>query len=66
MACTISAVRGGLIPTWAGGLLALGTLMVGLEFAIHSNVYFVIASLALLAGGTAAALSLREPPEVAA
>ncbi len=40
-------------------LLALGSLLTGLEGAIHSNAYFVAASLALLAGGAAVAASLH-------
>ena len=55
---SIAAVRTGLVPLWAGALLALGSLLVGLEGAIHSNVYFVAASLAMLAGGTAVAVAL--------
>jgi Domain of unknown function (DUF4386) len=61
----LGLIRHGLVPSWAGWMLAAGSLLVGLEGAIHSNVYFVIAALALLAGGTAVALSLRQPPEVA-
>ena len=62
---SIAAVRTGLAPLWAGALLALGSLLVGLEGAIHSNAYFVVASSVLLAGGVAVAATLREPPEVA-
>lgn len=58
--------RHGLVPSWAGWLLAAGSLLVGLEGAIHSNVYVVIAALVLLAGGTAVALSLHKPPATAA
>jgi hypothetical protein len=61
----LGAIRTGLVPAWAGWLLALGSLLVGLEAAIRSNVYFVIAAAVLLAGGVAVALSLRQPPEVA-
>ncbi|HEV2813501.1 MAG TPA: hypothetical protein VGW10_09640 [Solirubrobacteraceae bacterium] len=66
MLLSLGAARAGLVPMWAAALLILGTIMVGLETSIHSNVYFVIAAAVLLAGGIAMALHLREPPEVAA
>jgi hypothetical protein len=50
--------RSGLVPVWAGALLGLGALMVGLETSIPSNLYFVLASSVLLAGGVAVAASL--------
>ena len=63
---TAGAVRSGLVPLYAGGLLGLGAIMVGLETSIQANWYFVVASSVLLAGGVAVALALRKPPEVAA
>jgi hypothetical protein len=50
--------RAGVVPMWAAALLGLGAIMVGLETSIQSNVYFVVASVVLLAGGVAVALSL--------
>jgi hypothetical protein len=59
----VSAVRERLTPAWAGGLLALGVLMVGTETAIIDNVYFVVGAAVLLAGGASVAWSLTtEPP----
>ncbi|HEX8084017.1 MAG TPA: DUF4386 family protein [Solirubrobacteraceae bacterium] len=62
-----AAVRARVVPAWAGALLGLGVLMVGLETSIPSNVYFVIASAVLLAGGIAVAAALRSsaPPRSA-
>lgn len=59
---TLGAVRSGLAPAWAGGLLALGVLMVGTETAIISNAYFIAGAAVLLAGGTAMAWGLMRPP----
>ena len=53
-----AAARAGIVPLWAAALLGLGAIMVGLETSIQDNAYFVIASLVLLAGGIAMALSL--------
>ena len=57
----IALVRNALVPLWAGALLALGSLLVGLEGAIHSNVYFVLAAASLLAGGAAVAATRAKP-----
>ncbi len=59
---TTGAVRSGLVPVWAGGLLVLGVLMVGTETAIISNAYFIAGAAVLLAGGTAMAWALMRPP----
>ena len=40
----IAAARQGAVPSWAGALLALGGLMVGVETAVISNAYFIAAS----------------------
>ena len=61
-----AAARSGLVPAWAAALLGLGAIMVGLETSIQDNAYFVIASLVLLAGGTAMAWFLRKAPEAPA
>ena len=53
-----AAARAGIVPLWAAALLGVGAIMVGLETSIQDNVYFVIASLVLLAGGVAVAASL--------
>lgn len=62
-----AAARAGIVPAWAAGLFGLGAIMVGLETSIQNNAYFVIASLVLLAGGIAMAVSLRSaaPPPTA-
>jgi hypothetical protein len=60
----VSAVREGLAPAWAGGLLALGVLMAGTETAIISNVYFVVGASVLLAGGASVAWSLTTRPPI--
>ncbi len=62
---SLAAARTGLVPAWAGGLLALGALLVGLETAIHSNAYFVLAAAVLLAGCVAVALSLMRRGDAA-
>jgi hypothetical protein len=54
-----AAVRARAVPAWAGALLGLGVLMVGLETSIPSNAYFVVAAAVLLAGGIAVAAALR-------
>ena len=54
----ITAARSGLVPAWAGWLLALGALLAGTEGLIVSNVYYVVGSAVLLAGGTAVALTV--------
>ena len=46
----IGAARQGAVPVWAGALLALGGLMVGIETAVISNAYFIVAAAVLLAG----------------
>ena len=53
-----AAGRARLVPMWAAALLGLGAIMVGLETSIQDNLYFVIASLVLLAGGAAVAAAL--------
>jgi len=54
----IGAVRTEAVPAWVGGLLALGGLLVGLEAAFQSNVYFVIAAAVLFAGAAATGASI--------
>jgi hypothetical protein len=54
----VSAGRQGAVPLWAGALLALGALMVGLETAIVSNAYFIVSAAVLLAGAVAVAVPL--------
>ena len=57
-ALAIGAARQGAVPAWAGGLLALGAVMAGVETAVISNAYFIVASAVLLAGGAAVAAAL--------
>jgi hypothetical protein len=54
----IAAARQGAVPAWAGALLGLGGLMVGIETAVISNAYFIAAAAVLLAGGTAVAAAI--------
>lgn len=51
----VNAARQGAVPLWAGALLALGAVMVGLEVAIPSNAYFITSAAVLLVGGAGAA-----------
>jgi hypothetical protein len=51
-----------ILPAWAGWALAIGAIAVGLEGAIQSNTYFIIASLVFLAGALAVAATLRPAP----
>lgn len=60
----VAAVREKLAPLWAGGLFAVGVLMVGTETAIISNVYFVVGAAVLLAGGASVAWSLTTRPPI--
>lgn len=52
----VAAARSGAVPAWAGWLLALGAVLAGTEGLIVSNLYYVIGSSVLLAGGTAVAI----------
>jgi Domain of unknown function (DUF4386) len=54
----IGAARQGAVPAWAGALLALGGLMVGIETAVVSNTYFIAAAAVLAAGSAAVAGSI--------
>jgi uncharacterized protein DUF4386 len=54
----IGAGRQGAVPAWAGALLALGGLMVGIETAVISNAYFIAAAAVLSAGSIAVAISI--------
>jgi hypothetical protein len=54
----IGAARQGAVPAWAGALLALGGLMVGIETAVISNAYFIAAAAVLSAGSIAVAISI--------
>jgi hypothetical protein len=57
-ALAIGAARSGGIPPAAGGLLAVGALMVGVESAVASNAYFIASSAIWLAGGIAVAVAI--------
>jgi hypothetical protein len=54
----IGAARQGAVPAWAGSLLALGGLMVGIETAVISNAYFIAAASVLAAGSIAVAVAI--------
>jgi hypothetical protein len=58
VALGIGAVRQGAVPAWAAALLALGGLLAALETVVIDNVYFIIASAVLLAGGAAVAVAI--------
>jgi hypothetical protein len=45
-------------PPWAAGLLALGTVLVGIEGVVAANWYFIASAAVLLAGGAAVALAI--------
>ena len=57
-ALAVGAARDAGIPTLAGGLLALGAFMVGIESAVSSNAYFIASSAIWLAGGIAVAVAI--------
>jgi hypothetical protein len=54
----IGAARQGAVPVWAGVLMALGGLMVGIETAVISNAYFIAAAAVLAAGSVAVAAAI--------
>jgi hypothetical protein len=54
----IGMLRTHVIPAWAGWIFALGVVLVGLETAIESNIYFIVASGVLALGGLGVGLSL--------
>jgi hypothetical protein len=54
----LGAARQGAIPAWAGVLMALGGVMVGLETTIVSNAYFIAAAAVLAAGSVAVAAAI--------
>ena len=54
----VGAARQGAVPVWAGALLALGALMVGIETAVISNAYFIAAAAVLAAGSIAVAAAI--------
>jgi hypothetical protein len=57
-ALAVGAVRWAEVPVAAGALLAVGALMVGIEGAVASNAYFIVASVVWLAGGIAVAAAI--------
>jgi hypothetical protein len=54
----IGASRYAGIPPGAGGLLAIGALMVGIEGGVSNNAYFIASSAVWLAGGIAVAIAI--------
>jgi hypothetical protein len=56
---SIGLMRQGLIPGPAGWIFALGVVLVGIEAAIQSNTYFIVASAVLAIGGVGVGLALR-------
>jgi hypothetical protein len=60
---TIGLIRQQLIPAVFGWIFALGVALVGIEAAVASNTYFIIASAVLAIGGVGVGLSLgRDVP----
>ena len=57
-ALAIGAARYAGIPPLAGGVLALGALMVGIESGVISNAYFIAASAVWLVGGVLVAAAI--------
>jgi hypothetical protein len=55
---SIGAARYAGVPKAAGGLLAVGALMAGIESGVASNAYFIVSSAILLAGGIAVAVAV--------
>jgi hypothetical protein len=58
VALALGAARQGSVPAWAGGLLAVGALAVGLEGVIADNAYFIASSALLALGGAAMGASI--------
>jgi hypothetical protein len=56
---TIGLIRTDVIPAVAGWIFALGTVLVGIEAAIESNAYFIVASAVYAIGGVGVGLALR-------
>jgi hypothetical protein len=54
----IGAARQGAVPVWAGGLFAIGAVMVGIETAVTSNAYFIAAAAVLLVGSVAIGVAI--------
>lgn len=55
----------GAVPLWAGILLAVGGVMVGIETAVISNTYFIIAAAVLAAGAVAVAVAIARMDDAA-
>lgn len=55
----------GAVPLWAGALLALGGVMVGIETAVISNTYFIVAAAVLAAGAVAVAIAIARMDDAA-
>jgi hypothetical protein len=58
VALAVGAARQHSVPAWAGGLLALGALAVGLEGVVQDNAYFIASSAILALGGAAVGASV--------
>ena len=56
---SIGLIRQQLIPAAAGWIFAVGVLLVGIEGAIQSNAYFIIAAAVLAIGGVGVGIGLR-------
>jgi hypothetical protein len=54
----VGAARQGAVPMWAGALLAVGAVMVGIETAVISNAYFIVAAAVLAAGSIAVGVAV--------
>lgn len=59
----IGLIRQGVLPALAGWVFALGIVLVGIEAAIESNAYFIVASAVLALGGVAIGIALLNEHE---
>jgi hypothetical protein len=61
----LGAARQGAVPGWAGVLLAVGGLMVGIETAVVSNAYFITSAAVLAAGAVAVGVAIARMSDAA-
>jgi hypothetical protein len=52
-------------PPWAAGLLALGTVLVGIEGVVAANWYFIASAVVFLAGSVAVGLAISRMDDAA-
>jgi hypothetical protein len=54
----VTAARTGALPVWTGAALALASVLVGLEGAIHSNAFFIAGAVVFLVAGLGVAAAV--------